>query len=300
MAKRAQQSIIDFGLGPVNWLSTHNQACSESLPVIHFSPANGIPVASYQSFFDQFSEIANFTGMNCRGAWQHAATPPTKFNYQNHADDLIYAIQSQHQKPVIGMGHSLGGAVTLLAATKQPELFSKLVIIEPASLPIKFLHYIYPLLPLWVVHRFAPFIKRTHQRRTIWPSREAFIDHYKDHPTYRLFTERAMRDYADSGLVKCEDGQFELLFKPEWESHNFRHVFYLWNALHKTAHPTLLLRAEHSGLYSQAQFDQRNKTLQKNITAQMIPNSSHLVTHEKPAIVSQQILAWLETATSLK
>ncbi|HEY9135463.1 MAG TPA: alpha/beta hydrolase [Pseudomonadales bacterium] len=37
----------------------------------------------------------------------------------------------QEPRPVIGMGHSYGGAMTIIMAAKQPELFSALVLIDP-------------------------------------------------------------------------------------------------------------------------------------------------------------------------
>jgi pimeloyl-ACP methyl ester carboxylesterase len=287
------QSLIDFGHDPVPWLDIRSQPNDSHLPTAHLSPANGIPAASYQSFINQFSGVSHFTAMNCRGAWPNQAPPPAAFKWDNHADDLIAAIESQHQSPVIGMGHSLGGTVTLLAAIKRPELFSKLVIIEPASLPFKFISRVYHLIPQWISFKLFEFIERTHQRQRIWSTRDAFIEKYQNHPTYRLFTETAMRDYAESGLIQRDDGQYELLFKPEWESFNFRRVHYLWDALEKTTHPTLLLRAEHSSLYSQSQFDTRNSRLAQNIMPQIIKGASHLATHETPVQLSEQIISWL-------
>lgn len=37
----------------------------------------------------------------------------------------------QESRPVIGMGHSYGGAMTIIMAVKQPELFSSLVLVDP-------------------------------------------------------------------------------------------------------------------------------------------------------------------------
>ena len=288
-------SFIDFGYGQVPWFELSSQKASSTADDIHLSPANGLPVASYQSLASYFEPQYRFTGMDCRGAWPDRPAPPKNFSWHDHADDLIASIESQYNKPVIGMGHSLGGTVTLLAAKKRPELFSKLIIIDAASLPYEVLSKFYQLMPRWLSFKLFKFIKRTYERQRIWSSREAFYANYKNHSTYRLFTEQALKDYASYGLVERPDGQFELIFNPEWESHNFRKVHYLWNALKGITQPTLLLRAEHTYLYSQKLFDNHNKKLNKNITAQTIPSANHLVTHESPEVLSKQILSWLNT-----
>lgn len=286
-------SYINFGYGKVPWFELSSQNHSSTTKAIHLSPANGIPVASYQSLISYFAPHYRFTGMDCRGAWPDKSSPPKYFSWNDHADDLISAIESQYDEPIIGMGHSLGGTVTLLAAQKRPDLFSKLIIIDAASLPYQIMSNFYQTVPRWLSFKLFKFIKRTHERQRIWSSREAFYDNYRNHSTYRLFTDQAFSDYVNFGLEEQADGQFKLIFNPEWESHNFRKVHYLWSALNGIPHPTLLLRAENTYLYTQKIFDKRNNNLSVNITAQTIPSTNHLVTHESPEILSKQILRWL-------
>lgn len=231
--------------------------------------------------------------MDNRGAWPNQALPTTSFDWLNHADDLIAAIETKYQQPIIGMGHSIGATVTALAALKRPELFTKLVLIDSASVTNKFASVFATSLPQWLSFKVFNFIKRTHNRQSLWPSKQHFMDNYRNHPTYRLFTEQALCDYAEHGLREQDNGQFELVFNPHWESFNFRKVHYLWEALRKITHPTLLLRAEHSYMYSQAKFDQLNSRLPDNITPQIIPSAHHLVTHEMPEALATQIFDWI-------
>lgn len=287
------QSFIDFGHGAVPWLELDGAATATEQHNIHFSPANGIPVASYAGFIEFFPSSYHFSGMDCRGAWPGQPAPTRSFNWHRHADDLIAAIESHYTQPVIGMGHSLGATITVVAASKRPELFTRLVIIDPASLPSRYASHFYDLMPQWLAFRMLPFIRRTHDRQRVWASRQAFIDNYREHPTYRRFTDRALRDYAQSGLQKRADGQYELVFNPAWESFNFRRVYFLWQALAKVKHPTLFLRAEHTYMYSQERFEQLNSSLGDNVVGTNIPDSNHLVTHENPEPLSRQIVSWL-------
>ncbi|MFT5135891.1 MAG: pimeloyl-ACP methyl ester carboxylesterase [Arenicella sp.] len=274
------------------WLERFSQNTNVR-ETIHFSPANGLPVASYTGLFECFDEKYHVSGMDFRGSWPDQALPARSFTWQHHADDLISAIEKKHTQPIIGMGHSLGATVTLLAAVKRPELFSKIIAIEPATIPSANLAIFYKHLPQWLVFKLVPFIRKTHDRQRIWSSPQAFYDKYRTHPTYRLFTDRALKDYAQYGLKQRPGGDFELAHDPTWESFNFRRAEYLWDILEKCRLPTLVLRAEHSYLYSQLQFDQRNTKLAANIQPQTIPGAHHLVSHELPDLVADQILNWL-------
>jgi len=113
----------------VPWFEIKNT--NQQADIIHMSAANGFTATSYLEFLNFFSDQHSITGMDCRGTWAECETPPPSFKMKHFADDLIQAIEQQHHKPIIGMGHSQGGFVTLLAAIKRPDLFSKIVLIEP-------------------------------------------------------------------------------------------------------------------------------------------------------------------------
>ena len=281
--------VIDQYIVP--WLQTQNK---EHLPEAHFSPANGIPAASYKSFFQQFESVINISSMDSRGAWQQSPKPLEKFTFNDYANYLIIALESKYQEPIIGIGHSLGGIITILAANKRPKLFSKLILIDPASTPSPFANFIFQRMPRWLMLRCFPFVKGSLNRRQVWQSREQFYDNYRHHKTFSRFTDRALSDYAQHGLIERKDGLFELVFSPEWESFNFRKVSFLWDHLEKTTQPALLLRAEHNWLYSEQVFNKHNARLGNNITAKTLENTSHLMTHEQTDIVAKEIIAWLE------
>ena len=260
---------------------------------IHFTPANGIPVFSYSHFFEKLSPGNSLYAADTRNNWPGQSLPAKQFSWLDHADDLIQRIESRYSKPVIGVGHSMGGTVTAIAAVKRPELFTKLVLIEPATAPSRLTYLLLRYSPACVSNRSVAFIRKSHQRQYTFASRQAFIDRYRDHPTYQRFTQRAFSDFVESGLVDTDHGRVHLLCHPHWESHNFRSVEYLWRHLHKLNHPCLLLRAEHSYLYSPAEFERQSSRLGPNIESQQIPSAGHLATHEKPQQLAQQIRNWL-------
>ena len=80
---------------------------------LHFSHANGIPSLTYSHLFEMladldihFIERMGYEGDVQCGDWSHLA------------DELIAAIEAKnHGSPVIGIGHSAGAVVTLMAAS---------------------------------------------------------------------------------------------------------------------------------------------------------------------------------------
>jgi len=286
------QSFVDIGYGPIHW---HVFSQNESAPTIHLAPANGIVAGSYASFFEQFDNQYHISGMDSRGSWPGQSPPPKRFPWDAHADDLIAAIEKQYSKPIIGMGHSLGGTVLAMAACKRPQLFSKLVMIEPASTPNRLSDLFYRRLPQWLSFSLFDFIKGTHQRRRVWDSREQFFNNYQGHPTFKRFTDRALDDYTKHGLRERADGKFELVFDPHWESLIFRNVEFTWKYIKQLTHPTLLLKAQHTTLYRQDYFDAQCARLNSNVTAATLPDTYHLMTHERPELVSTEICNWLRS-----
>lgn len=277
------------------WFSMPTTGTMDSPDTIHFSAANGFPAASYTSFLERFTPSFNISAMDNRGAWSERQPPPKKFSMNSFADDLISGITTQYRHPVIGMGHSHGGQITLIAALKRPELFSRLIIIECASLPNPYIDLIYRKIPKALLFKFFPLMRGSEMRKKIWPSRRVFLERYKTHPTFKRFTEKALEEYAQHGLFERGDGQFELVFDPIWESYVFRNIEFMWKFLRKTTHPTLLIRAENSNIYSSAQFQKYNKKLPANVHAIEIPNTSHLLIQEDPTLTAAHITDWLQS-----
>jgi len=277
--------------GKAPWMEL--PSLNKTSKTIHISAANGFTVGSYLSFVRQFSGDYKITGMDCRGTWPGHETPPDKFNMHHFADDLIQAIEIKHSTPIIGMGHSQGGFVSLLAAIKRPDLFSHLILIEPASLPNPWVDIIYPYIPEYVLFKLMPFIEGSLNRQRVWQNVDAFHQRYRQHNTYKKFTDQAFNDYVKYGLVQKKD-QWQLRFSPQWESYIFRIVEFIWKYLPKVTIPTLFIRAEHSNLYSHSQFIKSNQSLPNWITCEELNNTGHMLPQEAPVETSNLIKDWLK------
>ena len=284
-------SEIDFGGGAAPWYQ--HPTNNAGTPLVHFSAANGFPVASYQQFYNAFEQKLSFCAMDSRGAWPSQELPTNNFSTQDFAQDLISALESQYTEPIIGMGHSHGGLMTTVAAIQRPDLFSKLVLIEAATAPDNIFGRMYRHIPKWLLLKLVPFIRGSHERQRVFSSPAAFYDRYHGHPTFKHFSDQALKDYTTYGLRERTDGQFELAYLPEWESHIFCRVSPIWPYLRKVTIPTLMIRAEKSYMYTSAQFTTYSKTLSSEVTAVTMKGAHHLVTHENPQGIADLIQNWL-------
>ncbi len=290
MTSYFSSSVIDLSVGQAPWTQcVHPNAEAET---IHMSAANGFTVESYLEFLQPFTDKYSVTGMDCRGTWKNHEIPPNDFKMSHFADDLIEAIKLKHNKPIIGFGHSLGGCVTLIAAIKEPQLFSKIVLIEPASLPYRWSGSLLPLIPKRILFKLFPFIRGSLNRQRNWKSYEQFHARYRHHNTYKRFTDASFNNYMTDALEK-KDKHLQLRFSPQWEAYIFSIVEFIWKYLANVSVPTLFIRAEHSNLYTHKQFLKRNKKLPRCVHSCEIDESFHLLPLENPSKTQNIINKWL-------
>ena len=91
-------------------------------PLIHLAHANGFPPSTYQKALQPLLAHYHVISFTVRPMW--GDTPPEWLKHWSQmADDLLEGLKGMGAQKVIGLGHSLGGVLTLYAAVKQPELF---------------------------------------------------------------------------------------------------------------------------------------------------------------------------------
>ncbi len=288
-----QTCTTEFGRGPARW------HCLESSgPELHFAHANGLPFPTYKAFLNLFAGSFHVCGMDNRGAWPEQADPRPDYNWYEHADDLIAFFEYRYRQPVIAVGHSIGGSVSLFAAMQRPDLFKALVLIDAATSPNRFSDWMMRLTPKFLSRRI-PIIRKTRQRRRHWDNHQQFIDHHKTRRAYRDFTEEAFRDYAEGGLEDSKDGRLQLVFNPAWEAFNFQTTPYIWSALSKITVPTLLLSAEHTYLHDHAVLLHHAKRFAPTVDYEILQGLSHLAPQQDPETVASRVTGWLQSSGAM-
>ena len=190
-----------------------------SRDILHFSHANGFPAASYHKFLVNLESEFRIGSINCIG---HDPAYPVTDGWPHLVAQLIDYLSAYYRSPVVGVGHSLGGYLTFMAAVQRPELF-KCIILLDAPIIGHFKGTAFGMLKrLGLVDRITP-AHATRERRRDWPSAEDMVAHFRRRKIFRHFDPDCLRDYAALG-TSHEDGRVRLLFDPEIEYQIYRSV----------------------------------------------------------------------------
>lgn len=190
-----------------------------SREVLHFSHANGFPAACYRKFFSHLEPDFRISSINCLG---HDPAYPVTDGWPHLVAQLIDYLAAQGRAPVVGVGHSLGGYLTFLAAVQRPELFKCIVLLD-APIIGYFKGTAFGMLKrLGLADRITPAYA-TRERRRDWPSAEDMIAHFRRRRIFRHFDPDCLRDYAVLG-TSHEGARVRLLFDPEVEYQIYRSV----------------------------------------------------------------------------
>ena len=84
-----------------------------SKPVLHFAHANSYPAGTYRKFFDA---LDSHYAIQALAMHAHDARYPIKGGWRELSQELVADIVARNEKPVVLVGHSMGGILSLLAA----------------------------------------------------------------------------------------------------------------------------------------------------------------------------------------
>ena len=169
-------------------------------PIIHFAHANGVPSKVYQKLFDLLKDEYDVIYLPLIG-------PDKRYPISNHwtylVDQVIDSIVRQAKgRPVIGLGHSLGSVLTLMASYQRPELFSQVIMLDPPLIIGKaslFFHLAKIFKPK-LVDKITP-AGLSVRRRDHWESREQAAELLGSRGFYQHFDADCFQAYIDHALT---------------------------------------------------------------------------------------------------
>ena len=120
-------------------------------------------------------------------------------------------VSAQFDRPVFGVGHSMGGYLAVRLAAKLPQAFSGLLLVDPVIMPPA----AYQQTPRQLMVAEHPVARR----RNRWDSADQMITHFAARPPYASWRPDVLADYCRFGLVKAADGEgLELACPPQLEA----------------------------------------------------------------------------------
>ncbi len=262
--------------------------------VLHFSGANGFAPATYQQFLGKLGTHFRVVAYNNRPLWSAENPWETLVDWQPFADDLIAFLDEQQLSDVIGMGHSLGSVVTMLAAVKRPDLFQSLVIIEPPlQMPDVFARWIQ--MREQIDLKTLPMVASALKRRNHWPDQETAYARYRAKRFFASWPDQTIRDYVTHGLIKNEDEDknedgWRLRFPPLWEGWIFASIpLNVWEQIANITIPMTVLRAEKTDVIT-AEAWQHWQAQQPDTRFIELPGVGHMLPFERPEWIADTVI----------
>jgi pimeloyl-ACP methyl ester carboxylesterase len=252
--------------------------------LIHFAHGNGFPSLCYKQVLDQLESRFDYCYIDRIG---HNPAYPVSENWHNLVTEVIDSIQKQaNHQPVIAVGHSLGGVLSLLAAIEQPQLFKAVILLDsPLIGPVKS-SMVRLAKALGIIDRVTPAF-RTKGRRQHWQTREQLLDYLKTRDLFKSFSDECLDDYIQYGLELGDDGYY-LRFDRHIEYQIYRTIPHVIpNYQGKLQVPAALIYGDKSSVVDR--MDIRYMRNRFNIRS-FKTRGTHLFPMEHPKTVGKQVI----------
>ena len=256
---------------------------------IHFAHANGFHPMMYRSLISDLIPNHKVNSKLFRPFWDGSDYRDLK-SWHLLADDLIQYLDQLGYNNIIGMGHSMGGVASAIAQAKRPDLFSKLVLIEPVVLQPKY--YLFKYMPEYFRKKIVPVAKIALKRKDHWASKEEAFNQLSVKRVFKGVPENVFRDYIEYGTQEAQEGGVKLSYSKEWEAQVYANVTNPWPILKSLKIPVLVIRGAKSNVLADDNWALMKSRL-KSFTFKEIEDGGHLVPFEKKSEISKVILDFI-------
>lgn len=218
----------------------------------HFYGANGYPPAVYRPLVDRLLDSVTAESLLHRAQWADIGRPPRRLRWTALAHDLIEFLDTQRQGPVIGIGHSMGATTTIFAAARRPDLFSSLILVEPAAIPRSW-ERLGAFIPMAIRRRLLQPGRSTLRRTDRWSDRAVFREKIANWKPLAGLDPAALDAFAAHAVQETPRG-VELAYPREWEAHAYFCPPSVWPALQDIQCPVTAIRGAASEFFSDAMW----------------------------------------------
>lgn len=206
---------------------------------------------------------------------------PLDFDWWRLGDDVLAV--AVPRAPVIGIGHSGGGAAVAMAEVARPGTFAAALLIEPIIFP-----------PPYRVAASHPLAEAARRRRRRFASRGAAYANYHGKGPFSRWDDRALRAYVEGGFAD-RDGGVELRCAPEAEAQFFLHAgaHGMWERLGELDLPVRLMAGAGSDSHP-SEFLKRLEERIPGAVSEIVPGTTHFLPMESPGTVAARIARMIE------
>lgn len=190
-----------------------------------------------------FAPIAAHLGAHSRTTFDYRGygdtTAPTKWklSWDGFGDDALAVARDVSQRhddrPLLAIGHSMGGAGLVMAALRDPGVFATLVLFEPI---------IFPPVMQSTTGGSNSLAEVTRRRRRTFGSYEEAIANFSAKPPLSSLAPSALEAYVHHGFTQRDDG-VHIKCDPEFEARTYEmgSQHDTWSRLANLTVPTIVM-----------------------------------------------------------
>ncbi len=262
---------------------------------LHFLHANGYPPECYKPLFELLQKHYRLFGMKLRPLWDDAKMDDLH-NWHPLSDDLLRFLSNRGSDSVIGVGHSIGGIVTLRTALHNPQKFRAIILLDPVLFVPSFLVMWSLARAIGLGNKAHPKISGALKRRKTFDNLDMVFRGYCTCDVFRYMSDENLRAYIEGITKPKAGGGFELAYTPEWENHIYLtglRDFDLWRGLPKLEVPTLIIRGAETDTF----LENAAKLVKKKnpkIQIETMQKSTHILPLERPQEVFEIMQSFLK------
>ncbi len=261
---------------------------------IVFSHANGFPSGTYAQLFAAWRE-AGFE-VHAIEKIGHDPRFPVTSNWPNLRDQLIHFIDTEVGGAAYLVGHSLGGYLSLMAASRRPDLASGLVLLDSPVLSGWKARALQVAKATGLGERFSPG-RVSKRRRQQWDSADAAHEHFATKRAFARWAPGVLRDYIDSGTQDNGSAR-HLSFDRDVETSIYNalphHLSRVLRA-HPLRCPMAFVRGTESREVRQVGLHASLRLAQGRVSA---VEGSHLFPMEQPARTAEEVARLIDSMAS--
>ena len=205
-----------------------------------------------------------------------------ELNWWMFADDASSVVGGRG--PVVGVGHSMGGAALVLAELASPGTFDGLLLIEPIIIPGPTVRW-----------DNGPMAEGARRRKPVLESRSGALDNYRGKGGFATWTEEALEAYVDGGFRVQDDGSLILKCRPDREAEVFAASLThgAFDRLQELSCPVRIIAGEVTDTHPHAILEQYLSVI-PDATAEILAGTTHFIPMERPDLVAAEVSGLLE------
>ncbi|MCU1371472.1 MAG: putative hydrolase [Ilumatobacteraceae bacterium] len=252
-------------------------------PALLIAHATGFCAGAYLPLVARLAESFHVWGVDFRAHGD--STAPASLSWRGMADDVLAVVDALGGDPILGFGHSMGGAALVAAELLRPGTLQRAFTFEPIIIPAA-----------WGGSGPGqnPMSAAARRRRASFASRNEVLGRYARRPPLGVFRADALAAYVDHGFADAPDGTVTLKCTPEHEAQTFEAPNKpTIEQVHAVATPMVVARGERDGEFGPAAFASEITAAAPAAELRRYAELSHFGPFEDPDLIAREVAAFL-------